>query len=108
MTDDPILKALKALKALKPIGTAVGERPAQAEPAFAAEGTLPLGALSVDVAGLGRLSPALSPGQATALHASSTPAHHGQRERTLLDTRVRHTGEIGADRVALHWGPGAF
>ncbi len=54
------------------------------------------------------LGPALSPEQAQALHASSTPALHGQRERTVLDPRVRHTGEIAADRVALHWAAGAL
>jgi len=30
------------------------------------------------------------------------------REQTLLDPEVRHAGEISADRVSLHWQPGAF
>ena len=106
MTDDPVLKALQRSFAATP----VSDRPLRAEPTFAAAGELPLQALRMEVTGVGALSPAtgLTQAQAQALHATSTPAQHGQRERTVLDTRVRHTGEIAADRVALHWAAGAL
>ena len=102
MTDDPVLQVLKRIT---PAGRGQKKHKDQA---FAAEGSLPLGSLTLGVAGVGDFSQALTAEQAQALHASSTPAPHGQRERTVLDTRVRLTGEIAADRVALHWAPGAF
>ena len=105
MTHDPVLQALQRSVAAAP---AAGRPKKRTEPIFAAEGELPLQALQLDVAGVGLLSSALGPAQAQALHASSTPARHGQRERTVLDIHVRHTGEISADRVALHWAAGAF
>ena len=43
-----------------------------------------------------------------ALHATSTPAPHGERERTVLDTRVRPTGEMATQRLVLRWAPGAL
>jgi 2OG-Fe(II) oxygenase superfamily len=79
-----------------------------AEPAFAADGMLPLAALSVEVDDLGVLGMPLAAEQAQALLAASMPARHGQGLRTVLDTRVRHTGEISADRLSLHWAAGAF
>ena len=104
MTDDPVLKVLHQFTKAAP---ASSERPRVAPP-FAAKGELPLAALTVEVTGVGVLSPALSDEQAQTLHAVSTPAPRGQRERTVLDTRVRHTGEIAAQQVALHWAAGAF
>ncbi len=104
MTKDPVLKVLQQIAE-----PAAGNRQGPlATPPFAAEGQLPLDALSFEVAGWGVLKQALNAEQAQALHATSTPAPHGQRERTVLDTRVRHTGEISADRVALTWAPGSF
>ena len=106
MTDNPVLKVLKQL-----VTTGPGPGKSQsspAEPAFAAEGQLPLDALSFDVAGVGAFNQPLSPEQTQALHTTSTPAPHGQRERTVLDTRVRHSGEIAADHVALQWAPGCL
>ena len=104
MTADPVLKALGQVTA----AVSRQGKGRRATPAFAAEGELPLDALRVEVDAVGTLAPTLNQEQARALHAVSTPAPHGQRERTVLDTRVRHTGEIAADAVALHWAPGAF
>ncbi len=82
---------------------------AQNPPAhFFAQGRLAADQLAVAVEGLGTLAQPLSPGEAQALHSLSEPAHFGLREQTLLDTAVRHTGEVDADRLALHWQPGAF
>lgn len=75
---------------------------------FFAQGRLALNRLAVEVDGFGGLPQPLSAEQAQALQALSEPAHFGLREQTLLDTAVRHTGEIDADRLALHWQPGAF
>jgi 2OG-Fe(II) oxygenase superfamily len=75
---------------------------------FFAQGRLPLNSLSVEVDPQGLLPQPLSPTEAQALHERSEPAHFGLREQTLLDARVRHTGEISADQLSLHWQPGAF
>ncbi|MCK6424263.1 MAG: hypothetical protein L6Q75_04140 [Burkholderiaceae bacterium] len=64
---------------------------------FFAQGRLALDRLAVEVEGFGPLPQPLSPEQAL-----SEPAHFGLREQTLLDTAVRHSGEIDADRLALH------
>lgn len=82
--------------------------PVPTEAGFFAHGRLALDHLAVEVEGFGRLPQPLSAEQAQALQALSEPAHFGLREQTLLDTAVRHTGEIDADRLALHWQPGAF
>lgn len=99
MTNDPVLQVLKQISA-PGHGTGRGK---QAEPAFAAVGELALDALAVSVSGIGALAQGLSQDQAQALHAISQPAPYGLRERTLVDARVRHTGEIAAERVQLHW-----
>jgi hypothetical protein len=75
---------------------------------FFAQGSLPADCLSVEIDPLGPLQQPLSPAQAQALHALSEPARFGLREQTLLDTDVRHTGEVDADRLGLHWQSGAF
>jgi hypothetical protein len=104
MTHHPVLKALHQIASA---GTGPKRGP-RATPPFAAEGHLPLDALAFEVNPVGVLKQPLTAEQAQALHATSTPAPHGQRERTVLDTRVRHTGEISADHMALHWAPAAF
>lgn len=103
MTDDPLLQVLSRIASA---GSVLKE--SKSAPAFAAEGQLPLAALQVDVTGVGALAAPLDVEQAQALHAASTPAPHGQRQRTVLDIRVRHTGEIAPDRVTLRWAPGAL
>ena len=98
----PILQALpRRAKAGK--ATAV-------EPAghFCAEGRLALEAVAVTVPHVGALDQPVTPESAAALHAASTPARHGRREATLLDKRVRDTGEIGADELSLQWSEGAL
>ena len=75
---------------------------------FWAEGRLPAEHLSIEVEGLGLLPQPLPPTQAQALHDLSEPAQFGLRDQTLLDTTVRHTGEISADRLSLDWQHGAF
>jgi hypothetical protein len=73
---------------------------------FCAEGHLRIDALTVSVNGLGLLASPLPPAAAQALHAASTPARHGRRDKTLLDRRVRDTGELPTDALALHWANG--
>ncbi|MDO5623584.1 MAG: 2OG-Fe(II) oxygenase [Pseudomonadota bacterium] len=76
-----------------------------AEP-FCAEGQLPLNALAVRVHAQPLTWP-VTPDAARALHQGSTPAPYGLRDATLLDTRVRDTGEIDADALSLQWAPDA-
>jgi hypothetical protein len=75
---------------------------------FFAQGSLPLASLALEVEGLGAVAQPLPPEQAEALHALSEPAHFGLRDQTLLDTAVRHTGEVDADLIDLQWQPGVF
>jgi hypothetical protein len=91
-------------------GTDASDHPAPGatEAGFFAQGRLALDHLAVEVEGFGLLPQPLSPEQAQALQALSEPAHFGLREQTLLDTAVRHSGEIDADRLGLHWQPGTF
>ena len=77
--------------------------PAQA-PAFAAQGRQPVLDLRLRIDGWdSALGVPLAAADAARLHQASRPAKFGQGERTLLDTSVRHTGEIGADAMALEW-----
>lgn len=55
----------------------------------------------LDVSGVGRLFFPLNKTQAAKLHAAGDPALYGQGTETLLDTSVRDTSEIPADRVKL-------
>jgi hypothetical protein len=70
---------------------------------FAAQGRIPAQSLSLEVKGVGPIASALTGAQAQQLHQASRPARYGQGERTLLDTAVRHTGEIPAEAVTLDW-----
>ena len=74
---------------------------------FCAEGHLQDDALTVSVEDLGLLASPLPPATTQALHAASTPARHGQRDKTVLDKRVRDTGELHADALAVRWTEGA-
>jgi len=75
---------------------------------FCAEGRLALDAVAVTVRNVGPLDRPVSPESAAALHAASAPARHGRREATLLDKRVRDTGEIDASALLLEWAAGAL
>jgi hypothetical protein len=101
-TASPILQAL-------PRQGKVGKA-ATAEPArrFCAEGRLALDALAVSVHDVGSLDQPVRPEAAAALHSASAPACHGLREATLLDKRVRDTGEIGAGALSLQWAEAAL
>jgi hypothetical protein len=108
-TESPLSPILQALE--RPPGRA-SKRPnskaARTADSFCAEGRLPNDALTVSVNDLGVLASPLPPAAAQALHATSTPARHGRRDKTLLDKRVRDTGELHADTLALRWAEGAF
>lgn len=71
------------------------------------QGRLPAAQLDVAVAGLGPLSTPLRPAELQALQAHSQPAPFGLREQTLVDPKVRDTGEIDASALTLTWAPGA-
>lgn len=100
----PILRALEG--ALGRTSSRPRTKAEKSADTFCAEGRLPIDALTISVKELGPLHSPLPPATAQALHAASTPARHGRRDKTLLDKRVRDTGELHADRVALHWADG--
>lgn len=76
---------------------------------FAAQGDLPAGALrAVEIEDVGVMDGPLDPDAIEQLEAACTPAPFGWRDQTLLDSSVRHTGEIDADRLSLSWQGDAF
>ncbi len=103
----PILQALQGAP-IRSSKRSTANKASRAADAFCAEGRLPPKALKVSVTKLGLLGSPLSPAAAQALHKASAPARHGKRDKTLLDPRVRDTGEVHADTLALHWADGAF
>ncbi len=68
---------------------------------FAARRTAGADDLVLAVGGVGPLRLPIPREQARALLAKARPARYGRREDTLLDRRVRDTGEIPASRVKL-------
>lgn len=100
----PILRALEGAsgRSSRRPGSKADRRP----DTFCAEGHLPIDALMVSVNDLGPLPSPLPPATAQALHAASTPARHGRRDKTLLDKRVRDSGELRADMLDLCWTDG--
>jgi len=104
-TRSPILRALERLPRKKSRGrsNAGGDKGS-----FFAEGRLSSEALSVTVRGAGPLERPVRSEAARALHARATPARYGRRESTLLDTRVRDTGEIGTDALTVAWEDGVL
>jgi hypothetical protein len=80
---------------------------AKTDDRFCAQGHLSMDAWMVSVSHLGLLASPLSPAAAQALRTISQPARHGRRDKTLLDKRVRDTGELPADTLALRWAEGA-
>ena len=101
----PILQALQTLGGRAKTGKNAARAPAGH---FCAEGRLSLDALAVSVRNVGTLDRAVTSESAAALHAASAPARHGRREATLLDKRVRDTGEIDAGALSLEWAAGAL
>jgi predicted 2-oxoglutarate/Fe(II)-dependent dioxygenase YbiX len=73
---------------------------------FYATGTMELFAPNLEVDGVGRISLPLLPVQAEQLVAVATRAPYGRGEETVIDTNVRRTWQIDADRIRLggrHW-----
>ena len=73
---------------------------------FCISGTIELFTPSLDVEGVGPVAIPCLPIQMEQLIAASTPAPYGRGEQTLVDTQVRRTWQIDADRVRLqgrHW-----
>ena len=101
----PILQALPTLGRRAKTGKNAAREPAGR---FSAEGRLALDAVAVTVRNVGTLDSPVTSESAAALHAASAPARHGRRQATLLDKRVRDTGEIDAGALSLEWAAGAL
>lgn len=69
---------------------------------FAARRTATADDLELAVKGVGPIRLPIPREQAQRLLSMSRPARYGQREQTLLDWRVRDTGEIPARRVKIN------
>ena len=73
---------------------------------FYASGTVELHAPRLQVDGVGRVALPLLPMQAEQLVAAAEQAPYGRGADTLIDTQVRRTWQIGADRLRIegkHW-----
>ena len=73
---------------------------------FFASGTIELPAPRLEVEGVGPIALPLLPVQAEQLVAAAERAPYGRGADTLVDTTVRRTWQIGADRVRIggkHW-----
>jgi hypothetical protein len=68
---------------------------------FASRRTAPADDLVLAVTGVGPLHFPIQRAQAQNLLRKARPARYGRREQTLLDPRVRDTGEIPAGRVKI-------
>lgn len=104
-TPSPILQALPTLGQRAKAGKKATLKSAGH---FCAEGRLPLDAVAVKVRKVGTLDHPVTAQSAAALHKASIPARHGRREATLLDKRVRDTGEIDASALSLEWAAGVL
>jgi predicted 2-oxoglutarate/Fe(II)-dependent dioxygenase YbiX len=73
---------------------------------FYATGTMEMFAPNLEIDGVGRISLPLLPVQAEQLVAVATRAPYGRGEETVVDTNVRRTWQIDADRIHIsgrHW-----
>jgi hypothetical protein len=104
----PASPILQALQTLAPRAKAGKTAALESAGRFCAEGRLALDAVAVTVRNVGALDRPVTSESAAALHAASAPARHGRREATLLDKRVRDTGEIDAGALSLEWAAGAL
>jgi hypothetical protein len=68
---------------------------------FFITGTADLRAPVLEVEGVGRVALPLLPAQAEQLADAAEPAPYGRGEETILDPTVRHSRQIGPDRVRL-------
>ena len=104
-----VLKTLpEAWDAARAGGGKSGKSSAKEPPRFAAQGRRPAAALTVEVDGFGALSLPLAAEQAAALQRASRPARFGRREKTLLDTAVRHSDSSGSPKTARSSTGGVF
>lgn len=113
MSESSLLQMLEILPTglqAKPNAQAKTKRsePAPASKTFAAQGSIPADALSVEVDGFGILGAPMALAGAAELSRRGQPARFGQREKTLLDTTVRDTGEISAGMVHVQWTQDAW
>ncbi|MEI8397203.1 MAG: 2OG-Fe(II) oxygenase [Rhodospirillaceae bacterium] len=73
---------------------------------YFASGTVEIMAPLIEVDGVGPIALPLLPVQAEQLAAVAEPAPYGRGEETLVDTAVRRTWQIGAERIHIrgkHW-----
>jgi hypothetical protein len=73
---------------------------------FYATGIADMFAPNLEVDGVGRISLPLLPMQAEQLIAVAVRAPYGRGEETVVDTKVRRTWQIDADRIHIggrHW-----
>src|SRR5688572_14094233 len=75
---------------------------------FCGEGRIAASAISVRVKGVGELGRPIEPATAQVLQTASMPARYGRREATLLDKRMRDTGEIASNLLTVRWADGAL
>jgi hypothetical protein len=75
----------------------------QSDGCFYAEGALPLSALKLEIESLGHLQWPISQTVAQQLSSLSQPAPFGKRSETLIDRRVRDSGEIAAEKLGVRW-----
>jgi predicted 2-oxoglutarate/Fe(II)-dependent dioxygenase YbiX len=81
-------------------------RTVQTQGEFCAAGSCPMHLPLIEVDGVGPIALPLLPTQAAQLIATAECAPYGRGGETLVDTAVRRTWQIGADRVRIagkHW-----
>ena len=68
---------------------------------FFATGTIDIHPPRLEIAGIGPIALPLLPEQAERIVALAEPARYGRGTETLIDTKVRRTWQIGADRIQI-------
>jgi 2OG-Fe(II) oxygenase superfamily len=68
---------------------------------FATQSTLPADALHLEVKGVGSIRLPVSAAAARKLCAVARPAHHGFKDQTRLDPKVRNSWEIPKSRISI-------
>jgi len=69
--------------------------------AFATRRTVAPGDLNLEVEGVGHVRLPVTPSAARKLCEAARPARHGNKDKTLLDKRVRNTWEIRKNRISI-------
>lgn len=96
------------LERLQVIKTKTGTAGNAKRPDFALRGSLAVDALAVEIEGFGLLAMPLALAAAAALGRLTVPAPFGLRDKTLIDVRVRDSGELDANSVQLRWRDGVL